>query len=279
MDALWAGLIDDAVMLPPAEASAEQAAAEHLEHRQAWYAEAVGPLVVPDDQLAAVDRAFGDLGAGPVDVQAVNTTGAGGLVSLTGRTFENLTIVSVESPLRDLSDLAGNAARVVAAARELPSDVGVFVELPAHHGWERALETVEAEGLSGMIRTSDDPAGPNSITLHDQLRVLVEADLPFKVAGGLHHAWADSSTYGNVEINRHGFVTVMAALLAVVDGANPDEVDRLLDLTDTAALTALLDGWGEAEKRKIRRRFLGFDCDGVTDPIDDLVRLGQLHRG
>src|SRR5882757_11111801 len=49
---LFTGLIDDAAMFPPGNAPLDRALAEHLEHRSAWYAELVGPLLIPADRMA-----------------------------------------------------------------------------------------------------------------------------------------------------------------------------------------------------------------------------------
>ena len=87
-------------------------------------------------------------------------------------------MVGAVSVLRDLNDLAGSAARVVAAAEALDESVRVLVELPDAPGWPAAAELVEAAGLSAQVRAGHSPAA-----LIEQLAALVEADLPFSVAG------------------------------------------------------------------------------------------------
>src|SRR5215204_4797003 len=177
-------------MFPPGNASADEAVRRHLEHRQAWYAGLIGPLVVPDQQLVEVGRAALRRGSDALDLSVINTGGAGGLVSLANRAVPGVRVVAVESALRDLDDLGGNAARVAAAAAELDESVLVFVEIPYTPGWERAVEEVEGAGLLGKIRTGspDNTGTPPYAQLAEQLSVLVEADLPFKATAGLHHA-------------------------------------------------------------------------------------------
>ena len=63
MDALFAGLIDDAAVFPPGSASVPEAVRRHREHRSAWYDPLIGPLVVPDTELAQVSRAATDAAA------------------------------------------------------------------------------------------------------------------------------------------------------------------------------------------------------------------------
>src|SRR3954449_6510265 len=126
MDALFAGLVDDAAVFPPGNAAVSDAVRQHAEHRTAWYAPVIGPLVVPDTDLAKVSRATADSAAAPIDVSVVITGGGGGLVSLARREVTGVRVTSAEIALRDLDDLAGNAERVVAAANELdPDEVSV----------------------------------------------------------------------------------------------------------------------------------------------------------
>jgi hypothetical protein len=246
----------------------------HRELRAAWYAGLVGPLVVPDTALAQVGRHAGD---DVVRVSVVNTGGAGGLVALAGRAPGGVEVVAVESALRDLDDLAGNAARVAAAAAELPDEVAVFVEIPYARGWVAAVEAVEAAGLLGKLRTGgqEPELCPPADRLAEQLSVLVEADLAFKATAGLHHAVpAVARNERGETLPQHGFLTLMLALEALVDGAEPADAAALLGLTDRDRVVAAVRSWDEAAQRRIRRRFRSFGCCGVLDPVSDLVDLG-----
>lgn len=267
--ALFAGLVDDAAMFPPGNAPAAEAVRAHLEHRQAWYADLIGPLVVPDAALRQAQ------GAGEVSV--INTGGAGGLLSLARRDVPGVRVVAVESALRDLDDLAGNAARVAAAAGELAEDISVFVEIPYAPGWERAVEAVEAAGLFGKIRTGspDNSGTPPYDQLVDQLHVLVEADLSFKATAGLHHALPVGDD--PVRPVQHGFVNVLLAVAALIDGGSRyDVVEQLAD-TDRHPRFEWIGDWDEAQAARVRRRFRSFGCCGVLDPVIDLVKLGLVE--
>ena len=266
MPALFERLVDDAAMFPPGSAPAADAVRMHLEHRQAWYADLIGPLVVPDTQLG---RAHG---AG--DVSVINTGGAGGLLSLARREVPGVRVVAVESSLRDLDDLPGNAARVAAAAGALSEEVSVFVEIPYAPGWQRAVEQVEAAGLLGKIRTGspDNSGTPAYAQLAEQLSVLVEADLPFKATAGLHHA---QPTPGSDERPvQHGFLNVLAAVEALVEGASAADAADVLRAFDPATM----GGWSDDTAARVRRRFRSFGCCGVLDPVHDLVALGLVQE-
>jgi hypothetical protein len=273
-DALFAGLVDDAAMFPPGNAPVAEAVAAHREHRQAWYAALIGPLVVPDQALRQVQGASADTD-GTVEVSVINTGGAGGLLGLARRAMPGVRVVAVESALRDLEDLAGNAARVASAAGELDEDVAVFVEIPYAPGWERAVAEVEAAGLLGKIRTGspDDSGTPSYAQLAEQLHVLVEADLAFKATAGLHHAQPTPGTDPD-RPTQHGFLNLLAAVEALVEGATVPEASDLLRNADPAAIGV----WSEATVARVRRRFRSFGCCGVLDPVRDLVALGLVEE-
>jgi hypothetical protein len=188
-------------------------------------------------------------------------------------------VVAVETALRDLDDLAGNAARVASAATELADGMRVYVEIPYAPGWERAVEGVEAAGLLGKIRTGspDDTETPPHEQLARQLTVLVEADLTFKATAGLHHAWRSDGA-DSAHPRQHGFLNLLAALEALIEGADePDAVD-LLARADRRELLERITGWDEVVARKVRRRFVGFGCCGVLDPVQDLRALHLVEE-
>ena len=276
---LFKGLLDDAAMFPPGNANAAEAVAAHLTWRAGRFAALLGPLVVPDDSLAVVGREAAKAGR-PVQVSVVNTSGAGGLVALARRAVDNLQIVAVEAALRDLDDLAGNAARVVSAAAELDPEINIFVELPFAPGWERAVEVVEAAGLFGKIRTGGtEPAMyPDADRLAAQMSILVEADLPFKATAGLHHAWPNQALSASGEtLPQHGFLNLLVAIDALVEDAQVLEAAALLRTRDQEMITSTVAGWDAERAARVRRRFRSFGCCGVGDPIDDLVSAGLLE--
>ncbi|MGD7705009.1 hypothetical protein [Microlunatus sp. Y2014] len=288
MDALWDALLYDTALVhgtTPMHGTApthdtaptgtdpapvDRAVAEHVEHRQAPYGHAVGPFVVPDDALAKVATAFGRAGVGPVEVCAVNTSGAGGLTALAARSFDDLHLGSVVSTLRDLDDLAGNAARVAMAARELTDEVTVYVEIPAGLGWQAAVEAVEAEGLSGLVRlpaASANPAPPGAWL--ELVRAYVEADLPFLLDGG---ALQPVTREGP---ERPGVLNVLTALVGVIDDVDHDDVAALLADTSSAPADSVA-GWDDLLIGRVRRRLRGLGCSKPGELVTGLRRAGFL---
>lgn len=225
-----------------------QGAAAHRALRERPDGWAVGPLVVGDARLAGLDA--------DLDLSVVSGGGAGAVTALARRTGA-LRVVAVETVLRDLDDLAGNAARVVAAAGGLPEGVDVFVGLPAAHGLVEAVEVVEAAGLLGRVEMGSDVAA--------RLSVLVEADLPFKVTG-----------LGAEALGPRGVVALLMAVEALVDGADPDEAEALLGGLDPPRAVAGLSGWDAPTQARVRRRLRGVDCTDPAATLDTLARAGLL---
>ena len=243
-------LLDDSGLLSPS-ATAAAVLADRQTARTAWYAGLLGAVVVPDTRLAELSRAAAD--GPPVEVSVVNTSGAGGLVALARRGLSGLEPVAVESALRDLDDLAGNAARVVSAASELDPEITVYVEIPPGPGSPAAVEVVEAAGLCARIRVT----GPVAPGLADHLSLLIEADLPFKVTGG-----------------SGDLVALLAAVEALIDGADAREAEALLRLTDPVRLTAAARQWDAAARARIRRRVRRVDRPSITAAAERLAALG-----
>jgi hypothetical protein len=215
---------------------------------------AVGPLVVGDERLSG-------LGSGVA--LSVLTSGGAGSVAALGRRAADLHLVAVETVLRDLADLAGNATRVVAAAAELPEGVDVFVGIPSAPGTVEAVEVVEAAGLLGRIDLA--VAAASGALAAEQLSVLVEADLPFKATG-----------LGDDPFGPSGVVAVLMAVEALVDGAEPDDAEALLRGVDEHHAGAALASWDAAAAARVRRRLRGVDCVDVAATLDRLNRAGLL---
>ena len=212
----------------------------------------LGPAVVRDDQLGALGRA--QPRGETWDLSVVNTGGAGGLLGLGRRTQAALRVVAVESALRDLDDLAGNTARIAAAARDLPGDPDVFVQIPSAWGWQRAVQAVEAEGLSAKI---DAAAGLDAIG--DLLAACVEADLPFKVSG----------------LPVSGLLPLLVVVAALIDDANPREATRAGSLPQPE-LAATVREWDASAQARVRRRLTGCDSPDVPATGTLLHSLGLL---
>lgn len=243
--ALFTGMIDDAGLTEGRSSPADFLDAGG--RVRARHPAVLGSILVDDRRLADLDRSA-ERGT-PVTV--VNSTGAGGLTALSGRTVANLRILAVDSALRDPGDPAGNVARIAAAARELDPQIAVNVVLPDLPGWERMAGVVEAEGLLAVIGWDVDRT-----TLAHRVAVLVEADLPFRVSGVPDAA-------------------ALLALLRIVD-AVIDEADPAIAAGDQRDSVTAVRDWDAARIARVRRRLQSVRVSAAPGVIDQLRSSGLL---
>jgi hypothetical protein len=218
--------------------------AEHVDVRAA-YPGLLATLVVPDTQLGELSRQLPTNIILPIGV--IITGGAGGLLALTRRELPGVRVVSAEPALRDLDDLGGSAARVVSAAAELGPEVAVFVGLPYAPRWEAAVEQIEAAGLYAKIETGE--AHPRQTA--EQLSILIEADLPFKI-----------SNRGDI-----GPLSMVTAIDALIDGASLDDAAQLIQAEDDDQIVTVMSTWDTTTQARIRRRLRRMGSDRMRGVI------------
>jgi hypothetical protein len=265
----WAAIVDDAAIFPPGDAPLHEATAAYGARADSDGAELVGTFVLKDTDLPLV-RGFG----GPLSV--VVTGGAGQIAGPAGLCAKlGLNLAGLEIALRDPDDLAGNARRVVAALRDVDTDVPVYVELP-HVGntssWFAAADEVAAAELRLKFRTGglEAAAFPAAHALARWIDAALDRETPFKCTAGLHNAVRHTGDDG---FEHHGFVNVLVATRRAFDGASLDEVVEVLEQRDGAALV------GEASSLDLagaRRWFTSFGSCSVAEPLADLRELGLV---
>lgn len=263
---LWTGLVDDAAIFPPGSAPWDDAVEAFRSRRDTWYADLVGSFVVRDTDLGQVPT--------DVPVSVVLTGGAGavdGVVRLCDR--RELTLAAIEAAVRDLDDPAGNVRRIATAVRAvgLDTDVPVYVEIPgpATAGWLAAADEAAAAGLRLKLRCGnvDHDLIPPAGTVAGWLAAALDRELELKGTAGLHRAVRHEPEGGGA----HGFLNLMAATRAVLDGATADDAAAILEERDGAVLAAT--GLGS-----VRTWFTSFGSCSVTEPRDDLTALGLLEK-
>lgn len=271
------GFIDDAAIFPPGNVPLDRAVAEHRQHRASEYADLVAGFVISDvkvpDLIDVLDERDDDELFG---VNLVVTGGAGAIEpAVRWATRAPLThLRAIEIALRDEDDLVHNARRMLTALDQLDLDeVEVYVEPPRLRGeptagWLAALDELAMGGVRAKFRTGgvDQDAFPTCGELADAIEAALDRELAFKCTAGLHHAirQVDPET----GITQHGFLNVLLATRACLDGADASEVLA----QESAAL--LLDGFDVATAAATRRWFTSFGCCAVLEPHDDLVELG-----
>ncbi len=277
---LLRGLVDDAAVFPPGNATLPAAIDAHRRHRAAWYAPLVGPLLL---RFSQVGEAGGLVEPG--ERPAVGLIGDGGLDALDaalGAAAERFVVRQVEmpvalrgeDPLPGLRDLLNRVA-------DWPAEMRVYAEIPLTFGCMAALDEIadaraEAEMAGGELlvapkfRTGGLVAElfPSVEDLAGVLAGCAERDLPVKLTAGLHRAvrYTDRET----GFTHHGYLNVLAASLAPDRG----EMARLLGTVDAAELVAVV----RPRLGEDRELWVGYGSCSVTEPLDDLIHLGLLEE-
>ncbi|WP_091403145.1 MULTISPECIES: hypothetical protein [Micromonospora] len=280
--ALLHGLVDDAAVFPPGSAALHDALAAHRQHRAAWYADLVGPLLIPASDVAAGELSgLVDPGEGLV-VGVIGDTGIGNLPfalsflapdGVAARQVEVAVAKRGEDPLPGIAEL-------LRLTDELPGVEAVYAELPLTFGLMGALDALVAARADGApiaakFRTGGLAAElfPTPTELAAVICACRDRGLPFKLTAGLHQAirHLDPET----GFTHHGYANVLAATLAAADGDGVRSVAELLTVVDPRPLvertTARLDG--------PRPLWVGFGSCSILEPLTDLIRLGLVNGG
>lgn len=267
--ALLRDFVDDAAVFPPGNAPVPDALAAHATHRSAWYADLVGPLLLP---LSAVGQVAH---APPPAIGVVGDTGvAGAPAALAGadarwRQFEVAVAKRGEDPQPGLRDL-------LAAVANGP-DLDIYAEVPLTWGLMEALDTLAAARADGVriapkFRTGGLAAElfPTPVELAAVICACRDRDLPFKLTAGLHHAVRH--TDGETGFINHGFLNVLAGCLAAAGGAEVAEVAEVVGTTDPVRLVEA----ARANKHAPRPLWTGFGTCSIPEPLADLTGLGLM---
>jgi hypothetical protein len=269
LDDAWVRLVDDAAIFPPGDTPLHEATAAYGARTSEDGAELVGTFVLKDTDLPLV-RGFG----GPLSV--VVTGGAGQLAGPAGLSQRlGLDLAGLEIALRDPDDLPGNARRVVAALREVETDVPVYVELPdvgTTSSWLSAADEVAAAELRLKFRTGglEAAAFPAADALAGWIDAALDRETPFKCTAGLHNAVRHTGDDG---FEHHGFLNVLVATRLLFDGATVDEAVVVLEQRESEVL---VEAARELDLAGARRWFTSFGSCSVAEPWADLHELGLV---
>ncbi|MDG4794311.1 hypothetical protein [Micromonospora sp. WMMD1082] len=277
LPALVAGLVDDAAVFPPGSASLPDAVAAHRRHRAAWYAELVGPLLLPVSRLAELALLLG--ADERIAVGAIGDVPLGQLGKACVEADPRIEIRQVEAAVaRRGEDPLPGTAELVELGRTAGSTV--YAEIPLTFGLMSALDALAAARASGVpvaakFRTGGLAAElfPSPAELAAVIGACRDRQVPFKLTAGLHHAvrHVDPET----GFTHHGFGNVLAATLAAADGAAVDAVAELLTVRDERPLVQATEGRHDVA----RPLWIGFGSCSIVEPLTDLIRLGLVNGG
>ncbi len=272
---LFAELVDDASLLPPSPTGVAEAVAKHGEHRAAWFAGLLGPLLVPASLIGADLQAEGmpvalvgdvSMGAMPIAVDKLRAAGA------RVRHVEAAVARRGEDPQPGLAGLRSLA--------EGDDDLLVYAEIPLSWGLLSALDRVAEARADGLQMAPKFRVGglaaelfPTPVELAAVLCACRDRDLPFRLAAGLRHAIRHTDP--ETGFTHHGFLNVITASISAHDGGEVAEVAEVLAATHPVTLVEACRG----RRDQARPLFVGFGSAGVVEPLTELVRLGLINGG
>ncbi|WP_203811977.1 hypothetical protein [Paractinoplanes tereljensis] len=272
---LFSGLVDDASLLPPSLISLSDAVAKHVEHREAWFAGLLGPLLIPAS-LISVEvpqrdlpvALVGDvaLSAMPIVVEKLRATGA--------------VIFHLEAPVARRGEDPQPGLADLRTLTEQDKDLQVYAEIPLSWGLLGALDTVaECRAASLRIAPKFRVGGlaaelfPTPVELAAVICACRDRELPFRLAAGLRHAIRHTDP--ETGFTHHGFLNVVAAGILAAEGAEVAEVAEVLAATHPLPLVEPC----RRRRDETRPLFVGFGAASVVEPLTELIRLGLINGG
>ena len=271
---MFAGLVDDASVLPPGSIRVSEAVSAFGKHLTSWYADLVSVLLVPSSLLEIGELAAGlPLGVvndGPIRALPAALTrlrGTGAVV----RQAEVAVARRGEDPQPGLAEV-----RELAISQE----IFVYAEIPLSWGLLTALDTVAGARAGGVPIAVKFRIGglaaelfPTPVELAAVICACRDRELPFKLSAGLRHALRHTDP--ETGFTHHGFLNVLVASALAADGGEVADVAEVLAATHPVPLVE------PARARRARERPLcvGFGTVNVLEPLTELVRLGLVNGG
>ncbi|MDQ3887588.1 MAG: hypothetical protein M3308_11415 [Actinomycetota bacterium] len=271
---LFARLMDDASLFPPAGVSMAEAVAGHLEARRNPHAGLVGFFLCPISRLGElVTRLRSTPPTEPLPVSLVVDTGLGGLPKAINTALDNpqlLTVRMIEVPAS--SDV--DATWLVQLTEFVPDDVVRVVEpRRGRPDWLDGVRLVAEAGCWPKLRCGGKApeSFPSVDEVADFLAVTTGVGRSFKATAGLHHAvrHRDQAT----GLVHHGLLNMLVATARAVSGGDVHEALGCTDGTVLAVEAAALDA---DAARRVREVFACYGSPSLTEPMIDLERLDLL---
>ena len=241
---IFNGLVDE-VAAARGRRALRASIATHYRHRAARHRGVVGALALDAE-----------------DLRAVAALTAGGVERSLGVTL------GVHQPERVAAAVAAAEAvpevRLEAVAVDLPHEADVAAFVRAIHrglGGRDVPFAVRVVGLSAS-RWED---GPSDLAV--ELTTLVAAGVPVEVVG-INHAVAERGAVPWAE--QTGVLNVLLAADAALDGADVEEVQQILTISEGLTESVLL------LEPRVRRALRAVASARVHDIVDDLAGLGLL---
>ncbi|MFD0637628.1 hypothetical protein [Catenulispora yoronensis] len=265
---LLAELIDDAALFPPGDAPITDAVPAHLVLDASVHSGLLGRFLCPVSKLPDLKPlldADEDLRLG-----LIADTGLDGLLAAFDEIDGDDRLILETAEIRHPGD------RLDELEDRLPYGVEAYVEI-ATADLRALLPTLTGRDLlHAKLRTGGltAEAFPTPLAVAEFLVGCADLEVGLKCTAGLHHAvrHTDPAT----GFTHHGFVNVLLAAARASDGAEIEEVQDVLAVTDAAELAERVKALTVEDAARTRDLFHGFGSCSFEEPIEDLVGLGLL---
>ncbi|ASR39258.1 hypothetical protein BAY61_13730 [Prauserella marina] len=267
-------LCDDAAVFPPGLMPLPDAVPAHAAHRKARYAAFVGPLVVAAPSLGqlATLLAPGDR----LDLAITAPAGAAqaGAALALARTM-TVDVQAVEIAVPADVGVAEFFTELEQARREA-DEVTVYVEVPRDARGPEVIAALADTGHRAKFRTGGVKAElyPGEAELATAITAVVGVGVAFKATAGLHHAVRNTDPGTGFE--QHGFLNLLLATRAALDGADDAAVADVLAQRDADSVAAEIGNHGCAQAEAVRAAFVSFGTCSITEPLCELADLGLV---
>ncbi|MEU0196147.1 hypothetical protein ABZ250_41085 [Streptomyces afghaniensis] len=267
----WHGLIDDAALFPPEELPMSAAVPAHFTHQRQWYADLLGPFVVPMTRLFQLSKMIDGRHL------RVNLNVPGGEPALDAalhdlNRYSTVRLAGLEIPLAD----SAPGALVAKLDRHLAPETAAYVEVPSDARAVAAVDTLIGSRHRAKFRTGGTVASafPTEKDLAAAILACAGRGVPLKCTAGLHHAIRHTDHRTGFE--HHGFLNVLIATAAALDAAPLTTVAGLLTERNAETVAKEARDLADDGVTAVRHVFTSIGSCSVRDPLDDLLSLGLL---
>ena len=266
-----AGLFDDAAVFPPGSLPVEEAVRAHLEHTRGAHAGLVGAFVLAAADVDRLAEPTAGLPGGSFDLSVTVPLPGVSDALAAARKIAAVRLVGLEVAVPD-----GVAAETVvpALAEAIDDDTGltVHVEVPRDARREALIAELAGTPYLAKFRTGGvrSELYPDERELAAAVLAAVRAGVAFKATAGLHHAVRNTDPETGFE--QHGFLNLLTATGAALEGAGEAELVRLLADRDGDRVAERV----RALSPRVREVFRSFGTCSVAEPATESAGLGLL---
>lgn len=151
-----------------------------------------------------------------------------------------------------------------------------YIEVPRGDRRTAVLEALAGGPHRAKFRTGGVEAHlyPDERELAEAIVATVRLGLAYKATAGLHHAVRNTDPGTGFE--QHGFLNLLLATEAAHRGEPVEAVAEILGERDGATIAAGVRALTPDRAAAARTGFVSFGTCSITDPLNDLLRLGLL---